>query len=319
MQFTIKFIVVILSLIAGMIAIILANRIMRKYHLNYLSSYFYFLIFTFIFSVYSVIGSQTIKFILNQHQSSAISIQSTEAVMIILGIPFLILAWYMFIRLSREFFKVELPKIFVILYFILFAVSFIGYGLLNVDIGGMETLNFFMDDQQLIWTFSGLTAAVFGYALLYIFVKLRSLNDINQRNAYRWFAIWYLIIMTMTIISILLSSKLEVAGLLFVTVLTSFHLVPVLFLNIYLDRFYVLTVEKGNFEDNLTAFSKKYEISNREAEIIELICKGMSNQEISDSLYISLQTVKDHVHRIFVKTGVRNRIQLSNMVDKANV
>ena len=37
-------------------------------------------------------------------------------------------------------------------------------------------------------------------------------------------------------------------------------------------------------------------------------------QEISESLYISLQTVKDHVHRIFVKTGVKNRIQLTNMI-----
>ena len=44
----------------------------------------------------------------------------------------------------------------------------------------------------------------------------------------------------------------------------------------------------------------------------------MSNQEISDSLYISLQTVKDHVHRIFTKTGVKNRVQLTNLVDRGD-
>ena len=59
----------------------------------------------------------------------------------------------------------------------------------------------------------------------------------------------------------------------------------------------------------------KYQISKREKEIIELICKGMTNQQISDSLFISLQTVKDHVHRIFIKTGVKNRVQLSNLLE----
>ena len=49
-------------------------------------------------------------------------------------------------------------------------------------------------------------------------------------------------------------------------------------------------------------------------EIIELICKGKSNRDISDSLFISLQTVKDHVHRIYLKTGVKNRVQLTNLI-----
>jgi len=45
-----------------------------------------------------------------------------------------------------------------------------------------------------------------------------------------------------------------------------------------------------------------------------LICKGNSNQDISDSLFISLQTVKDHIHRIYLKTGVKNRVQLTNLI-----
>ncbi|MDA3822091.1 MAG: LuxR C-terminal-related transcriptional regulator, partial [Bacteroidales bacterium] len=64
----------------------------------------------------------------------------------------------------------------------------------------------------------------------------------------------------------------------------------------------------------LELMTVKYEISKRETEIVELICKGMSNQEISNSLFISLQTVKDHVYRIFLKTGVKNRVQLTNLV-----
>lgn len=68
----------------------------------------------------------------------------------------------------------------------------------------------------------------------------------------------------------------------------------------------------GNFE----AFCLKYEISRREAEIIREIQAGKSNLEIAGTLFITLQTVKDHIHRIFTKTGVSNRVQLINLTQQ---
>jgi DNA-binding NarL/FixJ family response regulator len=65
-----------------------------------------------------------------------------------------------------------------------------------------------------------------------------------------------------------------------------------------------------SFED----FCRKFEVSPRESEIIREICNGLSNKEISDNLFISLQTVKDHTHRIYIKTNVRSRSQLMNLV-----
>jgi len=61
-------------------------------------------------------------------------------------------------------------------------------------------------------------------------------------------------------------------------------------------------------------FFRTHEISPREAEIIEQICRGLSNQEIADRLFISLQTVKDHTSRIYLKANVRNRMQLMALV-----
>ncbi|MCK4679003.1 MAG: LuxR family transcriptional regulator, partial [Bacteroidales bacterium] len=37
--------------------------------------------------------------------------------------------------------------------------------------------------------------------------------------------------------------------------------------------------------------------------------------EIADALFISLQTVKDHNYNIYLKTGVRNRVELVNMIN----
>jgi DNA-binding CsgD family transcriptional regulator len=65
-----------------------------------------------------------------------------------------------------------------------------------------------------------------------------------------------------------------------------------------------------SFED----FCKKYDISPREKDIIREIANGLSNKEISEKLFITLQTVKDHTHRIYIKTNVRNRVQLINIL-----
>ena len=50
-------------------------------------------------------------------------------------------------------------------------------------------------------------------------------------------------------------------------------------------------------------------LSPREMEILELICQGTSNKEISKRLGISYQTVKNHVTSILHKLGVSDRTQ----------
>lgn len=50
-------------------------------------------------------------------------------------------------------------------------------------------------------------------------------------------------------------------------------------------------------------------LSNREREILKLIAKGYSNQEIAAELYLSLGTVKSYVRMILNKLSVDDRVQ----------
>jgi DNA-binding NarL/FixJ family response regulator len=51
------------------------------------------------------------------------------------------------------------------------------------------------------------------------------------------------------------------------------------------------------------------DLSERELQVLRLISEGRDNTQIARALYISPETVKDHVSHILVKLGVENRIQ----------
>jgi DNA-binding CsgD family transcriptional regulator len=54
---------------------------------------------------------------------------------------------------------------------------------------------------------------------------------------------------------------------------------------------------------------EKYGISKREYEVLELMAKGLSNQEIADRLFISLNTIKTHSSNLFLKLDAKRRTQ----------
>ncbi|MGS2738667.1 response regulator transcription factor [Sinomicrobium sp. M5D2P17] len=52
------------------------------------------------------------------------------------------------------------------------------------------------------------------------------------------------------------------------------------------------------------------DLSEREIEVVKLICTELTNQEIADNLYISKRTVESHRQRILEKIGARNTVGL---------
>ncbi len=50
-------------------------------------------------------------------------------------------------------------------------------------------------------------------------------------------------------------------------------------------------------------------ISNRELEVLQLMARGLSNQEIADQLFVSLNTIKTHSSNLYTKLEVKRRTQ----------
>lgn len=60
----------------------------------------------------------------------------------------------------------------------------------------------------------------------------------------------------------------------------------------------------------IEGLSRKHGLTEREAEILELVLAGLQNADIADRLHISQNTVKYHVRNVFTKLGVESRVQL---------
>ena len=72
----------------------------------------------------------------------------------------------------------------------------------------------------------------------------------------------------------------------------------------------------------MTAFQAQQWVesfSAREFEVLQLISNGLSNREIAQKLYLSIETVKWYNKQMFMKLGVKNRIQAVNKAAELNL
>src|ERR1700743_2923192 len=64
---------------------------------------------------------------------------------------------------------------------------------------------------------------------------------------------------------------------------------------------------------------RRLNLSKRELEVLQLMASGLSNQEIAERLFVSLNTIKTHSAQIFEKMEVKRRTQAVDMAKRLNI
>jgi DNA-binding CsgD family transcriptional regulator len=283
---------------------LLTSRLLKEHPLPFNRSLFYHVIFMFAFGFYGIWGQFIIVAVAGTRLTPEL-LTTVSVVSLLLGIPFIILGWMMQLRFGSESAGSGFKGYAVIL-FLLCNIGFISV------LGFVSRDKVFSEALPLFKLYYCCAAVIFSLITSFILVTgqscpfgktdRRALAIIIVAGAFSQAAV------------LLLLPHSVWMGLVFVFLLfASTTLLPV-----YLTYLADLKPENRSDELPLPAgigdFYKKHDISPREADIIREICNGLSNQEIADKLFISLQTVKDHTSRIYSKTNVRNRMQLMTLV-----
>jgi ATP/maltotriose-dependent transcriptional regulator MalT len=74
-----------------------------------------------------------------------------------------------------------------------------------------------------------------------------------------------------------------------------------------------MSIDRDNLNGNLVT-----PLSERELEVLDLICDGKTNKVIGEELFVSINTIKSHVLRIYEKLDVNNRTQALKRVGHFN-
>lgn len=292
----------VLSLAATAMGILITLQI-RKQNFDHpvVSTHILFQqILFYVFAFYAVWGQVLTQIIFSTDLINEEIINRVSIYIALFSIPFLLGAWYFQLLIAlqlAEIKKQETKAGLILLIVIVSGISFVG---LFFKLNSIEIIfeNVFAISNALVY---GVVA--FGFAICK--------NWKYSKTSRTLIVTLILLVGSVYVIGAWFHSTHIISTILFII----FIFVGNLWLPVLFKTGFEITCKSEELK-NLTFddFCLKYEISKRESEIAQLVCEGLSNKEIAEKLFITLQTVKDHTSRIYLKTQVKNRTQLSNLV-----
>ena len=287
--------------------IYLLSQLRAKFAFGYLSPLLFLLVFHSMFGFYSLWGQFIIGYLLQPFIQPDMLARIYDIAML-MGSPFLVFGWLMLLRFAWEYRNGKFSHWFTGL-FLLIHVSVI-------------TLLAVFQQHDPHWGLQSLLKYYYIIAVMAMdlsaalkMMQAKSIRHALSRNRLIMPGALVIAALLQSLVLLVYHGNILLALLFIFLFFAGTGFLPI-WLNYSGDMKKELPVGRGL--PSLGEFFRKYEISPREKEIITEICNGLTNQQIADKLFISLQTVKDHTHRIYSKVDVGSRMQLMRMISDLN-
>jgi len=292
------------AIAAGSITI--TSQLRTQFKFDFLSTLLYMQVFCFMFGFYAIWGQVIVVSYVTPLFDKLI-VQKINEITVLFGTPFIIFGWLMMLKLIAELTGKKMWHYFNAVFLIVNISFLVAVGLYTSKTTGLKV----SDVLTYYYFVSGLAYGLYGSLSLWrAGNKQQVLKQPLRQNLSKGIVLFAL---TQNGILLFCYSNIWIALLFIFLFFAGTAFIPI-YLN-YNHEFH-LQPAKISTPLSLDDFYMKYEISPREKEIIREICNGLSNQQIADKLFISLQTVKDHTHRIYGKTLATSRMQLMKMVQE---
>jgi DNA-binding CsgD family transcriptional regulator len=298
------YLIFIVSVALSAAGIILASRLRNKYKSEIFSALLYFQVFIYTFGFYGIWGQVAIKSFLSSVVSPELLTRLSD-LEILLGLPFLVFAWLMLIRFYGNL-SGKIGNKWFIFWFLL--ANFSVLIVLGYFITGTNAFN----TSLVIWAYYIIMNLInFFLAAYLIHFPWKGQQVIHDYDRKIIAPSLFLIMIVQCVPILFFTTQTWIAVVFIFGFFLGNTFLPVYFsYGTLLPSFAAEPGKNIPFDE----FCMNFEVSPRESDVIREICNGLSNKEISDKLFISLQTVKDHTHHIYIKTNVKSRVQLINLV-----
>jgi DNA-binding CsgD family transcriptional regulator len=294
----------ILCLAIAAAGILISSEMRNTYKNEFFSTLMYLQTFYFTYGFYAIWGQVLFITVFSPLVDDQLLGRVTN-ILLLLGSPFVIFTWLMLLKIALEFSGRHLRNSFVFL--------FLAVNLIIAVIPGLLISEYLKVDPFTLIRY-GFIILNFIYAVAGVTFLLKPVEKKAALKKYDLKNLSVGILIAMVLQNALLflyKGNLFIALAFIIIFFISGSFIPV-----YVRYKSGLSFMPHQSDSILTIDSlcEKFEISPREKEIVREICNGLSNQQIADKLFISLQTVKDHTSRIYFKINCNSRAQLITMV-----
>jgi DNA-binding CsgD family transcriptional regulator len=297
-------------------SVLVSRQLLATYSSEFLRHHFYYLAAFHAFAFYGLWGQVLTRAVLASIDADTAVVEVVTGVLPVLGVPFLFVSWIMLLSMACSMFGRTFKRAWYSLHAVVFLVL---VAALWIAIGALQA--------EALGPFAGLGAvealAMIGTELFYFCVflalawRFRGAVEGEKRRMLLTFAVLLVgayVARSMLAALVLVDVRLGAVALLAVH---ASNLPPLLYLRAKADRVFAPVKAEQATKVGIEHTLDRYGVTKRERQIVEKICLGKTNKQIAEELFISLQTVKDHTHRIYSKIGINSRMQLVQLMNAA--
>jgi DNA-binding CsgD family transcriptional regulator len=293
--------------------VFLAYKLWKKNHHKFLNFFFYYIIF---FNIYGFLNFNGRSFAMELYHGSEFDALTTILVIASVTTPAFLISIYFLFAWIAELLEIQLTKLFKSIFWFI-QVLLLGF-FFYIFITFIRTKS-----MELIAPFSkilgySVIVMIFSAVFFLLIGSERVSNPLRKKLSrhlgWIYFFMFSLKVLFSDILMLPFYRNIVVHDLFFSTLYFSINIPPLLYLHNVLKKHGYKIEAIPVPEEGLERFLAEFKITDREKEIIALIIEGLSNNEISKKLFISIKTVKNHVTNIYTKTSVSNRVQLTNLI-----
>ncbi len=297
-------------------SVLVSRQLMATYSSPFLRHHFYYLAAFHAFAFYGLWGQILTRGLLAALETDAVAIEAVASFLPVLGVPFLFVSWGMLLTMAGSMFGKPLNaawhSLHVAVFVLLAAGAWCAVSRLDTGAGPPAASLGFVEATAMV-------GAELVYFSVFLVLALR-FSSAAEGDKRRVLLIFAALLCAAFVLRSLLAGLILVDLRLSAIPLLALHasnLGPLLFLRANADRAFPPVKAEHVTKAGMEHVFDQYGVTKRERQIVEKICLGKTNKQIADELFISLQTVKDHTHRIYSKVGVGSRMQLVQLMNAA--